>query len=471
MKTYWSALLPLFFLILTGCGSEEFGSTPQTKTDSASPIKQYEQLSCSTYTLIKPKVDILYVVDNSTSTHHMANDIKTSIRNTVNTISKEFDYRVIGTALIPNSSDNNPFDDYQVLTNSTDPLSPEASSRKIISSSELNFFNSTENGTEAGLRRIIEFMSYNTGLFRQDAYQLIILISNGRDTEIETAIHTNGETSTNITVYNERLNSLKYLKNQLNSQQFRLFSVTADRSCTKSGWLSSDKSYKQMSADLYNISGATDSNSNKDWYNLCSTGLSTIFTAVNNSIKQVILPHEYRYWPLTFASDSDTRNSFGEIEVFKVSKNSAPVLMPGSSWSYYENTSGQPLNVREKPTVGEPRAGKHFIKFTDRIVYPDCVQVRSVSRTEYFGYVVLPKEPQQNSIVLRINGKDVPKSTTNGWSYVGNRLNQNIKMAYPKAGDQFPAVYKSGFMIQLNGSANYYKSGDNVEAHYLPAGI
>lgn len=145
--------------------------------------------------------------------------------------------------------------------------------------------------------------------------------------------------------------------------------------------------------------------------------------------------------------------------------------MPASSWSYYENTTGQPLNVREKPTVGEPRVGKHFIKFTNRIVYPDCVQVRSVSRTEYFGYVVLPKEPQQNSIVLRINGKDIPKSSTNGWSYVGNRLNQNIKMPYPNAGDQYPAVYKSGFMIQLNGSANYYKSGDNVEAHYLPAGI
>lgn len=473
MKTYWSALFPLLFLILTGCGSEEFGSTPQTKTDSASPIKQYEQLSCSTYTLIKPKVDILYVVDNSTSTHHMANDIKTSIRNTVNTISKEFDYRVIGTALIPNPSDNNTFDDYQVLTNSTDPLSSEASSRKIISSSELNFFSSTQNGAEAGLSRIIQFMSYNatSGLFRQDAYHLIILISNGRDTEIETAIHTNGETSVNTAVYNERLDSFKYLRNQLSSQQLRLFSVTADRSCTKSGWLSSEKSYKQMSTDLYHLSGAIDSNTNKDWYNLCSTGLSTMFEAVNNSIKQVIVPHEYRYWPLTFATDSDTRNSFGEIEVFKVSKNSAPELMPASSWSYYENTTGQPLNVREKPTVGEPRVGKHFIKFTNRIVYPDCVQVRSVSRTEYFGYVVLPKEPQQNSIVLRINGKDIPKSSTNGWSYVGNRLNQNIKMPYPNAGDQYPAVYKSGFMIQLNGSANYYKSGDNVEAHYLPAGI
>lgn len=475
MKTYWSAIFPLLLLILSGCGSEEFGTTPQTESKQANPVQRFEQLSCSTYTLIKPKVDILYVVDNSTSTYYVASDIKNAIKNTVDSISKEFDYRVIGTPLLHTPGDSTPFNDYQVLTNSQDPLNSEASGRKIISSSELNFFSSPQDGTEAGLRRIIEFINYNanSGLFRQNAYLLVVLISNGRDHEVEYSPYSNGQTLQYTDIYNARLQSFNYLKDQFNSEQLRLFSVTTKPGCTKSGWLPSEKSYIQMSKDLYNTSGATDSNTSKDSYDLCGSGLSSIFAAVNNSIKQVVVPHTYRYWPLTFAKDSDTRNSFGEIEVFKVSNNSAPQKMAASSWSYYENTSGSPLPVRELPTVGEPRAGKHFVRFSDGnlVTYPDCVQVRSVSRTEYFGYVVLPKEPQQNSIVLRINGQQIPESTTNGWSYVGNRLNQNIKMPYPNAGDQYPAVYKSGFMIQLNGSSHYYKSGDNVEAHYLPAGI
>jgi hypothetical protein len=474
MKTYWSAIFPLLFLILSGCGSEEFGSTPQTESKQANPVQRFEQLSCSTYTLIKPKVDILYVVDNSTSTYYVANDIKNAIKNTVDSISKEFDYRVIGTPLL--HVDSTPFNDYQVLTNSQDPLSSEAVSRKIISSSELNFFSNTVTDVpEAGLRRVVEFINanLNSGLFRQNAYLLVVLISNGRDHEVEYDPYGNGQTLQYTDIFNARKNSFDYIKSHFNSEQLRLFSVTTKPGCTKSGWLPSQKSYIQMSEELYTASGATDSNTSKDSYDLCGSGLSNIFTAVNNSIKQVVVPHSYRYWPLTFAKDTDTLNSFGEIEVFKVSNNSAPQKMATRTWSYYENTSGSPLPVRELPTVGEPRAGKHFVRFTDGnlITYPDCVQVRSVSRTEYFGYVVLPKEPQQNSIVLRINGQQIPQSSTNGWSYVGNRLNQNIKMAYPNAGDQYPAVYKSGFMIQLNGSRNYYKSGDNVEAHYLPAGI
>jgi hypothetical protein len=105
------------------------------------------------------------------------------------------------------------------------------------------------------------------------------------------------------------------------------------------------------------------------------------------------------------------------------------------------------------------------------LVYPDCVIIKSKTRVEYFNYIVLPKEPRQDTIVVRVNGSPIAQSASNGWTYVGSRLNQNIKAAYPNPGDETPAVTKSGFMIQLNGSANYYKSGDSVEVYYLPAGI
>ncbi|MGC4057729.1 MAG: hypothetical protein QM743_06350 [Chitinophagaceae bacterium] len=92
--------------------------------------------------------------------------------------------------------------------------------------------------------------------------------------------------------------------------------------------------------------------------------------------------------------------------------------------------------------------------------------------TEYFGYVVLNQEPKPDSVVLRINGKLIPKSNTNGWSYVGNKMNQNIKVPYPNAGDHLPALYKSGSQyLQLNCESNYYKSGDSVEANFIAAPI
>src|SRR4051812_29300241 len=101
MKMNWSAIFTLALLLLVGCGKEEFGTTAQNNTSKADPLLDYQQLSCSSFTLIKPKVDILYVVDNSSSTYYVASDIKAAVKKTVDTISLQFDYRVVGTSLLP----------------------------------------------------------------------------------------------------------------------------------------------------------------------------------------------------------------------------------------------------------------------------------------------------------------------------------------------------------------------------------
>lgn len=476
MKTYWSAFFSyLFLLALAGCGAEQFGTSPQSTSSQANGLQSFEQLSCSSFTLIKPKVDILYVVDNSTSTYYLASDIQNAIKNTVDSISQEFDYRVVGTGLLPIPNDSTPNDNYQFMTNSTDAYDSEAAGRKVISSSEFNFFSSVSGGNaEAGLRRVAEFMNAHRGssdsLFRQGAYHLVVLISNGRDVEVETpSSFGNGETVLNQSVYNSRLSSLSAIKTALASQQFRMISVTAKSSC-QSGWLPSNKSYVSMSADLYNLSGAQDSSSSLDSYDLCGAGLSSIFAAVNNSIKQVIIPHKYKYWPIT-STNGDINVS--SIKVYKSSSTSAPVQIVGG-WSYKLNPNyPSGYNTRIEPTAGEPTFARHLIEFDagSEIVYPDCISVTTNSKTEYFGYVVLPKEPKPGTIVLRINGSQISESSTNGWSYIGNVLGQNIKVAHPNPGDELPAVTKSGYMIRLNGSSSYYKSGDSVEAYYIPAGI
>jgi hypothetical protein len=193
MKKKWSTILALALpiLALVGCGKEQFGSVPQTNASQAEPIKQFEQHFCARPTEIAPKVDILYLVDNSLSTYYLSDDIKNAIRDTVNSVSIEFDYRLIGTGLL--ATDDTPFNDYQVMTNSQDYLSQEAAGKRIISSNELNFFMAkpASGVMEAGLKRSIDFINANvannSGLFRKNANLIIVVFSNGRDTDIEKA--------------------------------------------------------------------------------------------------------------------------------------------------------------------------------------------------------------------------------------------------------------------------------------------
>ena len=474
MRIFWSATLLLFLLGLIGCGKEEFGTVPRNTTENASPLKAYAHNSCSTFTLIKPKVDVLYVVDNSSSSYYIANDIKTALSNTVNKLSSDFDYRVIGTPLMETASGNN---DFQVMTNSSDLQGIPSDTRRISSASGFNFFTSSPvPGVEKGLARTISFVNaHKNSLIRSSSYLVIVLVSNGRDLEIEEDLgFGNGETKINTSVYNDRLASFRSLKTSLDSIQLRLFSVTAKSICG-AGYRTALKSYVKMSNDLYTDSLAQDNNSALDSYDLCSSsGISSIFTAINNSIKQVVLPHQYRYWPITFAENNELV-SLSEIKVQKISPSGASVtLVRDTDWTYEDKGSSQAVNTRELPTIGEPVTGRHFIKFPDNklITYPDCVLVTSVSRTEYFGYVVLPQRPKVESLSLRINGRVIPQSSTNGWSdLTSSPSTRNIKIAYPSPGDENPPVIRTGFMLQLNGASNYYKSGDNVEVNFIPAGI
>lgn len=473
MKISWSVLffflLPLLFL---GCGAEQFATSPKTTSHQANPLQTYAHQSCSTFTLIKPKVDVLYVVDNSGSSYYIANDIKTALSNTVSKLSQDFDYRVIGTPLIETAAYNN---DFQVMTNSTDLSGLPSDDRRIFSASNFSFFSNTPlSGVERGLHRVVNFVDHHkNALIRKDSYLVVVLVSNGRDLDVEEdAGFGNGETIFNSYNYNSRMSSLVNLKNFLNSIQLRMISVTAKSVCIP-GYRTALKSYVKMSEDLYIGSGAHDNDLNKDSYDLCSSGgISSIFDAINNSIKQVVLPHKYRYWPITFAENNELV-SLDEIRVQKISPSGSSVAMVrDTDWIYEDKGSVQSVNTRELPTLGEPISGRHFIKFSNLVTYPDCVLVTSISRIEYFGYVVLPQKPILSSVHVKINGVEIPQNSSNGWSdETSVPQTKNIKVAYPSPGDENPPVVKTGFMLKLNGSSNYYKSGDKVEVSFQPMGI
>src|SRR5690606_24855292 len=350
-------------LFLFSCGKEQFGTAVQQESKQADSLKSFTQSSCSSFTLIRPKVDIIYIIDNSYSTHYLSAALKTSVKKTLSSISSDFDYRVISTPLLSNDNNN-----YSVFTNSSEQV-PIPS--KIVLTPEAlidPIFANLQSGSEKGLSRAIQFMTAhtNSGLLRNGAYHLMILVSNGRDEEIETALGTsNEETIVNQTLFNQKFDSFKQIRLNLASQQLRLFSATASFACHE-GWRDSRKSYQKMSEELYALSGATDSSTN-DTYDLCGTGLQTLFSGVNNSIQKVLQKHEYRYCPNSFADSNENTVDLTKLKVYKVSNNSAQLMDP-STWTYYKNESSTPLNTRELPTPGEPVSGKHFIRFDQRVV-------------------------------------------------------------------------------------------------------
>lgn len=436
------------------------------------PLVVNNQVSCSQRTLINPIVDVLYVVDNSTSNDYISSSVKTGIQKTIDSISKEFDYRIIGIPLLATAAGD---ENYQILAKDPSTLPAITAQKTVTSSSQFSFFsNQVPGSNEPGLNRVRSFISshQSDGLFRQGAYLFVVLVSNGYDTDIETMVNVNGQTgyTTNgLDNYNARKAGLLELKSYLNSQQFRLFSVVPHSPC-QSGWRAATRSYIKMSKDLYqNDPSLTDqgSSTTPDSYNLCN-GSSAVFYSINATIKQVIIPHKYKYWPITFTETASglDRNS---IKVFKNGPNSAPVQMT-SGWSYLHNPTNATYNTRIEPTPeGEPTTAKHLIQFDagNEIVYPNCVQITSTSNLEYFQYIVINKIPKMESVVLKVRNTVIPQSSTNGWSYEGYKFDTNIKVNYDGYSD-LPEAKRTGYFIKLNGSENYYKSGDSVVIDYIP---
>jgi hypothetical protein len=479
MKNFKFLSLVLLFTLIS-CGKEQFGSTPTSSSGQANGVENHQGLACASSTLVKPPVDILYVVDNSTSTNYITSNIKSAIQNTINSVSQEFDYRIIGVPLISTS-----MTDFQVLASNPDTISGY-SSNKISSSNQFTFFQTTANGSEKGFSRVYNFANYHkNGLLRSGAHTIVVLVSNGLDSEATTKLEHQDIYFINDSTFSTKFGQLNGLKSTLGSIQFRFMSVVAHSSynntnpssgCSVQGSTSSNPEnvYKKMSRELWAAAAASDSGTHKDSYDLCNNGFSNLFVGINSSINQVLLKHTYNYWPVTINAPSLNPNS---IQVYKQSNNTSTQLIRGTHWDYMENYNG---NSRTLPTPGEPISGKaiKFLGEENYVTYPDCVVVKATNYTEYFQYYVLPQAPIASTIVVTVNGTILPSSA---WSYAGLvGAPINIKVAFngtstctegtANCAPATPAVMQSGYMIKFN-SPNFYKSGDVVTVHFQAAPI
>lgn len=470
MKTFKPVLLSLFFLtLLSGCGNEQFGTGGQSSDSTANPLKSFSYQACSNFTLIKPKVDVLYVVDNSGSSGFIPANLKSSISSTVDKLSRQFDFRVVGIPLISTSNT-----DYNVITNSTD-LAGINSTKIITSAGQFGFFqNASGGGYEQGLLRTYNFLNANKdGLFRRNSHLIVVLVSNGLDANIEFADTTyqqnpppivqRPEGPARMDTYQSNLMSVK---NHLQSLQLRFISVSAHSSCGN-GSYPSVHSYVAMSRRIYEQSGASDqgSASKPDAYDMCSNGVSKIFDSLNSAIQQVTLAHEYKYSPITFL-DNNTTVSVPDIKVTKISPSNSKVeLVRDVDWRLYDRGVSGSENTRILPSVGEPVNGRYFVEFINGYLkYPDCVIVTSVSQTETFNMVVFPQKPIMPAKVF-VNGAEIPASALA--SSVSNFQTANIKFSPSST----PPVMKTGYFLQITNPQYYYKSGDSVTTSYTAAGL
>lgn len=456
MKYIWPLVLVLSF----GCSKEEFTSAPRTESIIANPVEVFQNLTCANSSTIKPPVDILYVVDNSLSSGYINATVKDQIRQTIQSISQEFDYRVMVAPLLPDGQS----DTFRpVITNNAASLS---GSINVVSLEGLPFFAQPLGGNhEEGFKRTHDLISINrsNGIFRNQAHTLIVLVSNGDDKETESC-GGGGYCFTDPVKMNTAVQRYTNLRVSLQAKQLRLFTLVAHSSC-QSGWTIGQR-YKTISQRVANESNSP-AISSTDSYDLCANNYS-IYAGVNSSIREIVVPHTYNRWQI---SSSTTSN----LIVQRVDKLSATGQSTFIDPSQYTCCSSGTLPTRILPTVGENQTGT-FIDLSPsaHVTYPDCLVVKTNTPTEYYGYAVLPTQPRPETIVVRVRGSNVPQSSTNGWEYEGYRVSQNIKVNADGTANNTNPINRTGYFIKLNGAhpnGAIYASGETLEVFYTPAPI
>lgn len=507
-------------LFVISCNKDFFRTNQVQNKVKTPPIEKSENLLCSEFTTIRPQVDLLFLWDNSTSTIFINPATKNALNRVVETISERFDYHILLAPLIGTG-----MKDVSFLSLNTKGLDSNIANMRIDKANAANALNFPSGGANAekGLQRTSELLSSNisNGVFRKNAYTIVVLMSNQTDNSYITS---NKNAKDRLDYFNKSKHEILCIRGnysgactnteKLDSQMMRFISIVAqdiDGKCSSSSINGFDIGmiYEMMSSHIYAapytngipsptdqvgakfISRGGDDYSLFDSYDICNEDYDGIFDGVNNAIQDTVLHHSYRFWPLAAAdieldpaSIKITRNdgvTFNPIDYHitinrdkaafnDTDKNSGSTL---SGFRYHSNTTE---NTRFLPNLGEPYTGHLIELFGDaKITFPSCYKVEFTAPKDYYGYVHLQFKPLANSIILKINGIDIPKSTTNGWELMVDTNgapehfdNKNIKIKSSNDDtEENPAVLKTGYFLKLYGNA-IYSNDAQIDAVYDP---
>ncbi len=501
---------------LSGCGEEAFAPKRVSQSEVSTPVTVNSFNACSSFSMIKPKVDFLFLWDNSTSSVFINDQTKEALNRTIDNISSRFDYHVLMAPLVVRDSD--PLN-YQAkfISENTNGLSSDVIGMKIdrtLAANSLNF-DYTAGSKEQGIDRAIDIIKGNVsnGVFRANSYVFVVLMSNQDDSSWEKFPVAEADRTAYL---NDKVKEFLCLRGgytpgsgncsgiNLNSIQMRFMNITAfneygnGNTCGGVNTWKKGTTYQTFSKRVYEEPyrtnntvdyRQTDQNARNDGmndsYDICSqSSYNAIFDGINASINDTLIRHKYNYWPV--ASSGATAVDADEIKVYKngveMPRLTPPIAQGASGFTF--NDYVQNVNTRFEPTPGEPFEGYVVRLYGDAIVtYPECIRVQTQTPKEWFGYINLQTKPIEDSIQLKINGVTVPQSATNGWQLLKSGgepayfNSKNIKISGP--GDfcpsdsttycaANPALNKSGYFLQLFGNA-VYSNGAVIEVIYDPS--
>lgn len=475
----WS--LFLLTLLITSCGVEQFGVGKQNANINTNPVTNGSTSVCSDYTLIRPPVDLLFIWDNSTSTRYISNSTKQALSNTINYISDRFDYQVLMAPLLGSGNSNTYFFSKAGLMPSGPSLISKDNASQVISSFPL-----VGGSAESGAKRARDLILGNisNGVFRKNAYTVIILMSNGDDSSFA-AGNRAPTNSQKITYANSISHDLLCLKGNYQGGSLRTDASLYNSSCSGAPSLDSSMMrflsiapssvcesnfkpstvYRTMSQNIAANQGYVQS----DYTDICNGNYANIFDQVNSVIADQVVKHRYNYWPV-----AGNGVELDPSTIVVTRDNGSNVSSDSTNgFSYLGKRSNQ--NTRYYPSAGEPYTG-HMIKLNGsaEVTFPSCLHVNYQSPKDYYGYCHIPNKPLAGSVDVFIDGQ---KISTSKWTLVtdggGNpqySSNKNIKITSPSDFSQStPGRYMSGYFVKLN-SDSVYSNSQSCNVTYNTAG-
>ncbi len=503
-------ILILTLLFVASCAKEEFTTPKQDNTYSTPNVSITNDEFEASMTYVQPPVDILFVWDNSTSTNFLGTETKAALNNIVNNISNRFDYHVMIAPLVQNSGEGINSRSYFFSKDGLVPGTGITTINPASASSVINYPQAS-GSYEAGLTRVRDLLKVNqsNGVFRKDSYTIIVMMSNDDDNSWATGNFSNPLSDTATKYQRGKVHDIlcmrgnydgQYYSNssgttwnaacsgsssyELNSIMMRFVSITAayeprTANCPQINNGKTNTLYRNTSRDIFWASYTNMGNSfpfepayvpNEDKVDICYTSnFTTVFDHVNSVITDAIIAHSYNYIKIADSYE------LVDPETIVVYKGSYPNLIEipeySGSGSGFEYVGVNTFNTRYSPTLGEQKTG-HMIRLhgSARLTYPEKISFTFNEPKSYYGYVHMAGNPVESSIVLKINGATIPKSTSNGWELIGYRTNQNIKIVSP-TDDSFgsPPEYKTGYFLKLHGNA-IYSDGADVNVNYHTTG-
>jgi hypothetical protein len=473
----------LVFLAIS-CSKEEVGKQGRVASFTTPQRVLFDGTNCAQHTEIRPKVDFLFLFDNSTSTNYLNPQTIASLEGVFSRLPDHYDYHAMVAPLLDNGKTNHPVL-VRDVTHSVQENGLNLSklgSRLKGSAYEISPFTNQEKvggAYENGFERAYDLINneYNKGtnVFRKDSYIIITVISNGDDNAYLSSTGGLYYPHLDYNDFEQKKSLLLSLKNvsNLNAIKVRFLSLVANKPTAFCSGARDGDRYRRMSKHLHDLSLDTVSNSsaNPDTFDICSDSVSDIFSQLDQIIHYVVVPHRYEYWQVTTNTNQNAIDP-STIEVFKSSTGEQIPESYVNGFSYQYVSPPSTRNTRYYPDYGEPKSG-HLIQLygTARIEYPECLRVKTQTPLEYWAYIVLDKEPDLSDIKVTIDGNEIPQSSTNGWQYIGRQDSINIRvksLSNPIATSEPDKTMRGpGWFLKLSGSA-IYSNNSRVEVRFSP---